>query len=292
VYALSVRARVGIALVFSIGIVAGEARAQAVDRSVCVAAAERGQELQNAKKLRDARGQFALCARDECPAAVSAECKRWRAEAEAALGSVLLEVVDAKGARVTKARVLVDGAVWTDEVPPDALFLDPGSHEIKIERAGGEAVVRNVTLAMGERDRVVKATLGDLDQQKDASKQGDAATKKPSSSTPVLPIVLGVAGVAAAGTGVAFWLAGNADLDDAKERCRAGCPDSEADSARTKHLIGDVAMGVAAVAIGAAIVLWITRDKAPATAFSFRPRSGFAGDAPSSFRAPPLVVSF
>ena len=257
----------GVVVGLAVALASVRARAQNVDRSVCVAAAERGQELRDAKKLRDARGQFALCARSECPAAVSAECKRWHAEAEAALGSISLEVVGAKGERVTNARVSVDGAVWMDEIPAEPIFLDPGSHEIKIERAGSPPVIRNVTLAMGEREKVVKASLVDGPTTKTKEPEPEKPVKPPAtSSMPVLPIVLGVAGLAAAGTSVTFWLLGNRDLDDARDRCQAGCADSEADSARTKHLVGDVLMGVAIVAVGAAVVLWVTRDKPPASA--------------------------
>src|SRR5207253_10635921 len=80
---------------------AASAQNAAPDKKVCIAAAERGQELRDAKKMRDARAQFLLCARKECPAAVAGECGRWAAEAEAALGSVKLEAVDDAGKKLT-----------------------------------------------------------------------------------------------------------------------------------------------------------------------------------------------
>src|SRR6185295_1037024 len=143
-----------------------------VDKKVCIAAAERGQELREKKQMRDARGQFALCSRKECPAAVVAECTRWSAEAEAALGSVRIEAVDDKGAALKTVSVVVDGAAWSDEIPTTQMFLDPGSHEIKLTYAG-ETIVRTVSLAMGERDRTLSVTF-----------KGAAETTKPGTETP------------------------------------------------------------------------------------------------------------
>jgi hypothetical protein len=251
------------------------------DKRVCIAAAERGQELRDAKKMRDARAQFLLCARKECPTAVAGECGRWAAEAEAALASVKLEASDDQGKKVTAVKVSIDGAAWADEIPPAAVFLDPGSHEIKFERTGSEPVVRNVSLAMGEREHTVSATFK-------ASDPGGAAptpTAEPSASTTpetpsnpqprneggslVLPLALGGIGVAAIGAATAFWLIGNSDLDAARERCANGCADSNADDAKQKHLIGDIALGVGIVAIAAAAYFVITREKAPQPVIRF-----------------------
>jgi hypothetical protein len=248
----------------------GVARAQApsTDKKVCIAAAERGQELRDANKMRDARSQFALCARKECPSAVAAECSRWVAEADAAIATVKLEAFDGQGKAVTGVKVIIDGAAWSDEIPSAPVSLDPGSHEIRFERAGSQAVVRTVSLTMGDRDRVVSAVF-----------KPDGTATAPQPSTPVpkepekpatggggslaAPLVVGGIGVLALGAAGAFWLMGNADLDDARARCQNGCADSESDSAKQKHLIGDIALGVGVVAIVAAAYLILTREKAP-----------------------------
>jgi hypothetical protein len=248
----------------------------APDKKVCIAAAERGQELRNTQKMRDARSQFLLCARKECPAAVSGA--RWTGapEAEPALGSVKLEAFDETNKKITAVKISIDGAPAADEIPATPVILDPGSHEIRFERPGSETITRTVSLAMGERDQLVQAHFKWAD--KGASKPA-VTTKPDSESKPperggeggslVAPIVLGGIGVAAIGTATAFWLMGNSDLDDAKARCQNGCTETTADDAKTKHLIGDIALGVGIVAIAAAAYFLVTREKAPSPVIRF-----------------------
>lgn len=258
------------------------AQTAAPDKKVCIAAAERGQELRDAKKMRDARAQFLLCSKKECPAAVAGECARWAAEAEAALASIKIEAVDGSGKKITDVKVTIDGAPFSDEIPAQPVFVDPGSHQIRFEwRAGVEPVNRIVSLAMGERDQVVQAAFKDAhaaaepaaavtkDPPRDAVSSSPSPSKDGGGGSLVAPLVLGGVGVAAIGTAATFWLLGNSDLDAARERCAAGCVDSEADAAKTKHLVGDIALGVGIVAIAAAAYFIITREKAPQPVIRF-----------------------
>lgn len=232
-----------------------------IDKRVCIAAAERGQELREAKQMRDARAQFALCSRTECPESVRKECTRWNAEAEAALASVKLEAVDAAGKGVPAVKVTIDGAPVGDEVPNDPVILDPGSHEVRFEKAGDSPVVKTLTLAMGDRGVVVRAVFAATVAPKPAVVTPVAPGPAKDGGSLVLPIALGGLGVAAIGSATVFWLLGNSDLDDVKARCKSGCPSSESDGARTKHLVGDIALGVGIVALGAAAYFLITREK-------------------------------
>jgi hypothetical protein len=149
-------------------------------------------------------------------------------------------------------------------------MLDPGSHEIRFERAGATPVVRTISLAMGDRDRVVRATFkADAPAAtSDAKTVAPApATKEPDrprgGSSYVAPVVLGGIGAVSIGVAGAFWLMGNSDLDDARARCQNGCADTEADGAKQKHLIGDIALGVGLVSLAAAVYFLITHEKAP-----------------------------
>jgi hypothetical protein len=248
------------------------------DKKVCIAAAERGQELRNAQKMRDARAQFVLCAKRECPAAVAGECAKWAAEAEAALSTIKLDALDSNGKKLTDIKVSIDGAPYSDEIPKESVFVDPGSHQIRFDRntSGSDGVLKVVSLAMGERDHVVQAVF-----KADSGAASSAAPAKetPAKETPtetnkeggslVAPIVLGGVGVVAIGAAGAFWLMGNSELDDARAKCTNGCVDADADGAKQKHLIGDIALGVGIVAIAAATYFLITREKAPQPVIRF-----------------------
>ena len=53
---------------------------------------------------------------------------------------------------------------------------------------------------------------------------------------------------------------------------------------KTKHLIGDIALGVGVVSLGAAIVLFATRSSEPSTTVSIAPvRGGGAGSVMTRF---------
>jgi hypothetical protein len=238
--------------------------APAVDKKVCIAAAERGQELRDAKHMRDARGQFALCARPECPTSVAKECGRWLSEVEAAFAAVKLEAVDDRGEPLGGVKVIIDGAPWSDEVPPAPVLLDPGSHEIRFEHGADAPVIRSVTLSMGDRDRVLRAAFA---PPKAAEKPAtplvpkqESEPKPVRSSSLAAPIVLGSVGVLSFGAAATFWVLGNSDLEAARARCQSGCPGSETDGARMKHMIGDIAMGVGIVSLVAATYFLLTRE--------------------------------
>jgi hypothetical protein len=247
------------------------ARAQqpVVDKKVCIAAAERGQELRDTNKMRDARSQFTLCARKECPSAVAAECSRWIAEADAALATVKLEALDEQGKPTTRVKVSIDGTSWSDEIPSAPISLDPGSHEIRFERSGAPAVVRTVSLTMGERDHVVAASFKPEAPGPQVATEAAGPPEASQRGSLVAPLVVGGIGVVALGVAGTFWLMGNSDLDDARSRCQGGCADSDADGAKQKHLVGDIALGVGVVALVAAAYLIITREKAPRPVLRF-----------------------
>lgn len=237
-----------------------------VDKKVCIAAAERGQELKREGKLRDARGQFSLCANASCPAAIRGECDRWAAEADGALASVKLEAVDGQGKPLPDVKVIIDGTTWADSIPDEAIVLDPGSHQVRFEHGADAPVVRNVVLAMGERGAKVRAAFASAPPPPPAASPAPPPPqpeRSPGGSL-VPAFVAGGVGVVALGAAGTFWLLGSSELDDARARCAGGCPPgTEADDARQMHLIGDVALGVGVVALALSAYFVFTREKTP-----------------------------
>jgi hypothetical protein len=73
-------------LLFAQGARSAHAQAAPVEtKRTCAAAAETAQRLRARGLLLDARGQLRTCSRDECPAAVRADCQEWLAEIERSL---------------------------------------------------------------------------------------------------------------------------------------------------------------------------------------------------------------
>jgi hypothetical protein len=67
--------------------------------------------------------------------------------------------------------------------------------------------------------------------------------------------------------GVVLWSTGTSDHDEMEAGCARTrtCVQSDVDSAKTKLLVGDVAVGLGLVAIGAAVYFALTAPKPPST---------------------------
>jgi hypothetical protein len=232
------------------GLYARAARADAVD--ACIAAAEASQVEKRELHLRTARDKLLFCARDACPGAIQKDCKRWLAEVEARLPSVVLRVVDAGGGEVGRARVLVDGALLADTLDGRAVPVDPGEHTFRVE-AGNSAVVQRIVIREGEQSRLLSLKLP------------AAAPSGSPSRIPTGAWVVGGIGAAGLAAGVALWIVGLHARSDLYATCGVmhGCAPSSVDHARTELVAGDVAAGLGIAAVGAAVVWALVAPSAP-----------------------------
>jgi hypothetical protein len=121
----------------------------------------------------------------------------------------------------------------------------------------------------GEKNRVVSASW---------EKPADTGPQQPGGATPPPPepvskpshvpaYIVGGIGVAALGVGTAFAIIGTGDYNDLKDGCgkTKTCTDSDIQPVKTKILIADIAFGVGIVAIGTAVVLYITESGSSST---------------------------
>lgn len=127
--------------------------ARADETQVCIDASDQGQTLRIDKHLREARDQFAQCARKECPDAVRTRCAEWLEQAQKALPSIVFALVDSAGNDVSPVRIALDGAPVTERYDGTALVANPGEHRLRFEWPGHPPVERVVRLAEGEKDR-------------------------------------------------------------------------------------------------------------------------------------------
>lgn len=210
------------------------------DAGRCIASAEKAQRLRKDGHLRASREELVVCANEACPAAIASDCKRWLAEVDAAQPSVVVRALDGGGAEVFDVQVSVDGTPVATRLDGRALPIDPGEHTMQYERAGAPQISEHVVVREGERDRVLTATF---------------ASPAPSRhGIPLATWVLGAAGIVSAGVGVTFWVLGTQDRNDLYASCGATrvCSSSDESPAKTKLLVGDIAVGVGVLALGAA----------------------------------------
>jgi len=97
----------------------------------CVTGYENSQRLTIDGKLREARKQLLICARDVCPAVTQADCARWLTALDTKMPTVILLAKDANGHDIEVAQVSADGEVLTERLDGLPIAVDPGAHTFR-----------------------------------------------------------------------------------------------------------------------------------------------------------------
>lgn len=214
-----------------------------------MAAAETGQQLQKDNKLVDARKQFFVCARADCPPAVSQDCVKWLSQTESSIGSLKVTVKDQSDDHVLDGvRLLVDG---TERVGPE-IELDPGKHVVRAERNGYTPAESATEITPGEHDSLVLQL-----QLVPTPTPTVVPQKKYTYAVPAASWILGGVGVLGVAGFAVFGALGLSDQDSLRTSCAPFCTSSDVAPANTKFIVADTALVVGAVALTAAIVIAI-----------------------------------
>ena len=235
----------------------GTPRQAAADPQACIAANERGNELRWKSKLLAARAELLACSADDCPQVVREECAQLVRRVEAETPTLIFTVTDAHGRDATGAGVTVDGLPIAGAIVGSPRAFDPGTYHLRVEAPQLGARELEVVVRAGEKNRVVRVAL-------DAPPPAPAPPPLPppadSGGRPVPPAVWVLGGVSLVGLGgfTVFALRGKDT-----EGCAPGCTRDQVDSLRRDYLIGDISLGVAAVSLGVAAVLFLTRPTVP-----------------------------
>jgi hypothetical protein len=255
--------RAAASLVLALATVAPQAAAD--NTSDCIAASEAAQSLRDRRALLAARDKLAVCSRDVCPGAIRADCIQQRAEVDSAMPSVVFQAKDARAEDLVDVKVLCDGVVLANQVDGKALAVDPGAHTFRFEAEGLPPVERKLVIGEGEKDRLVVAELVAQAPPVPAAPPAAIPTEAPESANHrwIPGLVVGAIGVAATIPMTALWLSGTSDVRQMKDTCApsaggAGCSADRVDSDRTKLVVGDLFLGLAAVGIASGAILLFT----------------------------------
>lgn len=265
-------------------VMSSAAPAAADDKQVCLGASEKGQQLRSAGKLVEAREQFNLCGRTECPKLIQQDCTQWTSEVLASLPSVVPGAKDRRGRDVVDARLTIDGKVATETLDGKPIVVDPGVHSFVFEAKGsgaGPAVKEQLVIKPGEKNRIVSVTIATGDDIVVADPVadrgiGEPPAETPRSSPPVAAYVLGGLGVAALGVAGVMGLLANSDAHDLRSTCAPSCKQSDVDAIQTRYTIGGVTAGVGGALLITGIVLFVVHG-------SGRSRAGSNGPALVTF---------
>jgi hypothetical protein len=254
VLALTARRRLAVVLAVSSLLAPRVARA---DAAACVAAAERFQQERDEHKYRAARVDLAICGREDCPATVRSDCVHWLLELDSAVPTLVVRVRDPAGVELDDAEVAIDGEVVSERTDGKPIFVDPGSHVVRVRARGGAVKEQRLVVQTGEKNRIVELRFGGASAANSGAKSGDAMTERRSGA---LPWVLGAGGILALGAGGVFAAVALSDRSDLRAQpcaATATCSRGDVDRVNRELLFADIGIGVGIVALGIAAYLFL-----------------------------------
>ena len=133
------------------------ARADAT--TTCTDASSQGQIQRDAHKLVEARDQFIICAKKECPSVVRKDCATWLEQVQASLPSVVPIAADEAGNSLPDVKVSMDGKLLVDKLDGRAVEINPGTYMFTFEAPDGTKTDKQVVVAEGEKDKRIAATI-------------------------------------------------------------------------------------------------------------------------------------
>jgi hypothetical protein len=231
----------------------------------CLTQHEAAQTFRRTGKLLEARDAILVCSREDCPAAVRADCGDWLDGVTKNIPSLVFRVkLDDKD--VSDVRVSVDGKLVTSHLDGTPFELNPGAHSLRFEYATMAPIEQELIVLEGEKNRVVAASFAKaVVASKEPVKSPESlppleTTYRP---TPAMTYVLGGVALAGFGSFAAFAISGQAKKKDLESSCRPTCSDNELQPVRTQFLIADVSLAVAITSTLAAGIVYFTRPDRP-----------------------------
>jgi hypothetical protein len=241
----------------------GAAGAQG-DDAACAAAFEKGQELQQAGRLRAAKERLLSCAAAGCPDFIRAPCVAVLDEVEGDLPSLVIVVRDAAGRDVPGARVRLDGVVVAERSAGNAVSVDPGEHAIVVEPPRGAPLRRTIVVHAGERNRRVELTLGrrasKVAKEPRPLPEPRPAAEPASFAPAAIAFGLGAAAIVVSAITGGLALAEQSELDEVCPTPTT-CPvdrSDQIDRAQAEATASTVALVIGGVGIGLGVVLLLT----------------------------------
>jgi hypothetical protein len=203
------------------------APARAEGHAACTDASSQGQIQRDAHKLLEARAQFFLCARQECPGVVRRDCSAWLEQVQASIPTVVPIATDEAGNGLVGARVSMDGKVLLERIDGQAVDVNPGTHTFTFEAADGTKADIQMVIAEGQKDKRITATIakapvspGPVAPPGPAlSSLPESPPPEPPSSAPWKTIGLVTAGVGVVGLGLGTVFG----LEASSKKSSAGC---------------------------------------------------------------------
>ncbi len=250
--------------------------------------------LENTGKLVDALVEFQRAqsdaANDPTQANVAANAGKHVADLKERIPRLIVKLPDG----VEGATLTIDGAPVASSLVGSAIPLDPGAHKVSVQAPKRTTFTKDVELVERGKVLTLEAVLpaapetGGDEPPPPKDPPPDPGT---SSGVGPLPWIFGGLGVAALAGGGAMFLLRQGTIKDLEDMCgptRTSCPESARstfDKGRTYTTYGNILLGVGAVSLATAVVLFIVAPSPSARepkaaskpAFSFSVAPGSVG---------------
>jgi hypothetical protein len=152
--------------------------------SECITASESGQDLRHAGKLRDARGQFAICVAASCPGPIREDCMQRLDEVGKAMPSIIFELKDTAGNDVVGVTIMTGGQRLAASAGT-VIELDPGEHTFTFQAQGHPMVEKRLMLAEGVHWRREVLVIADgVDRRRELTSKANTSEPAPMTSAP------------------------------------------------------------------------------------------------------------
>ncbi len=248
-----------IAATFALSSVTMSSVARADDTSVCISAHHDAQTNRAEHHLVTAHKQLLLCSESRCPQLIGMDCRKWAAEVEGLIPTVVIDVRDEKSAPVLGATLSVDGSPAV-QVDGRALEIDPGEHVFRLETSTKKTLEWRGVVLEGQRAQKLTATIRGANEDHVAF-PGEPPSERKNRPIPTASIALGAVGIVGLGLATGFGISGlgrKSNLDN--QNCKPSCSSKDVDSTQRDFLVADISLGVGVVSLAVATILLITNS--------------------------------
>jgi hypothetical protein len=251
----------------------------------CVAAYEAAQTERQLGHFKAASHQAMLCSRATCNQTIVGECISLFEAIKSETPTMVLAARRADGGDIVNVRVEVDGQPLLDRLDGQAIPLDPGAHRFRFVTDGFEPKELDYSARVGDRNRLVEIVFGEPAPVAPAPvaapvPMAPPPSAKPEGGVPTATYVLAGVSAVALGTFAYLRLTAVSDYNDLRNTCSPACKPDDVDAVRTKSTMSFVALGVGALALTAATVVYFSAsgsEEQPRTEVGFAAAPAFAG---------------
>ncbi len=230
--------------------------------AACVAEHEAARIARLEERWLDSRAAMQRCASNTCPVAIRSDCESWLNDLKAAWPSIVV-VVERNDGGSGPVQVELDGKPLAPSELANPIEVVPGKHSIRFSVPNAAPVVHEVAVALGERNRVVRARVGNRPRAPVEPPRPATPTPESSRPIPTSTYLLGAGAVAAFAVSGTLLASALSERSDARDTCAPDCESNVRQSIETQLLFSDLSAGLGVLLGGLSIYTYLNRPEEP-----------------------------